>query len=131
MRIGLDNIYGYIPDVKEWVAQGETLEKANVISLDEFKNILKTNHTQVVDLRGAYEYKSGHIKGTDHVFIGTLEKNLNRIKKDQQVVIHCQAGDRASIGYSLLAKHGFKNIKNYSGGINEWVNNGNPVVTEN
>ena len=131
MRIGLDNIYGYVPDVKEWAAQGETLEKASVISLDEFKNILKTNHTQVVDLRGAYEYKSGHISGTDHVFIGTLEKNLDRIKKDQQVVIYCQAGDRASIGYSLLAKHGFKNIKNYSGGINEWVNNGNPVVTEN
>ena len=42
-----------------------------------------------------------------------------------------QAGDRASIGYSLLAKHGFKNIKNYSGGMNEWINAGNPVVTEN
>jgi hydroxyacylglutathione hydrolase len=128
MRIGLDNIYGYMPDVKEWVGP---LEKANVISLNEFKEILKTNHTQVVDLRGSSEYKSGHIKGTDHVFIGTLEKNLSKIKKDQQVIIHCQAGDRASIGYSLLAKHGFKNIKNYSGGMNEWINAGNPVVTEN
>lgn len=128
MRIGLDNIYGYVPDVKEW---NGPLEKANVISLNEFKEILKTNHTQVVDLRGSSEYKSGHIKGTDHVFIGTLENNLNKIKKDQPVVIHCQAGDRASIGYSLLAKHGFKNIKNYSGGMNEWINAGNPVVTEN
>lgn len=128
MRIGLDNIYGYVPDVKEW---NGPLEKANVISLNEFKEILKTNHTQVVDLRGSSEYKSGHIKDTDHVFIGTLEKNLSKIKKDQPVVIHCQAGDRASIGYSLLAKHGFKNIKNYSGGMNEWINAGNPVVTEN
>lgn len=128
MRIGLDNIYGYAPGVNEWTG---SLEKANVISLNEFKEILKTNHTQVVDLRGSSEFKSGHIKGTDHVFIGTLEKNLTKIKKDQQVVIHCQAGDRASIGYSLLAKHGFKNIKNYSGGMNEWVNAGNPVVSEN
>ncbi|HRG10555.1 MAG TPA: rhodanese-like domain-containing protein, partial [Cyclobacteriaceae bacterium] len=123
-----DNIYGYVPDVKEWTG---SLEKANVISLNEFKEILKTNHTQVVDLRGSSEYKAGHVKGADHVFIGTLEKNLSKIKKDQQVIIHCQAGDRASIGYSLLAKHGFKNIKNYSGGINEWVNTGNAVVTEN
>ncbi|GIL23942.1 MAG: MBL fold hydrolase [Bacteroidota bacterium] len=129
MRIGLDNIYGYVPDVQGWAAQGGTLEKVNMISLDEFKNIIKTNHTQIVDLRGSSEYKSGHIKGTDHVFIGTLETNLDKIKKDQQVIIHCQGGDRASIGYSLLAKHGFKNIKNYSGGINEWVNTGNPVVT--
>lgn len=131
MRIGLDNIYGYVEDVKVWTELGNKLEKSQVISLDEFKNILKTNHTQIVDLRGAAEYKTSHIKGTDNVFIGTLEKNLTKIKKDQPVVIHCQAGDRAAIGYSLLAKHGFKNIKNYSGGMNEWVNAGNPVVSEN
>jgi hydroxyacylglutathione hydrolase len=131
MRIGLDNVYGYVPDAKVWTELGNKLEKANVISESEFKEILKTNHTQIVDLRGAAEYKTGHVKGADHVFVGTLEKNLAKIKKDQQVVIHCQAGDRASIGYSLLVKHGFKNVKNYSGGMSEWVNNGNPVVTEN
>lgn len=131
MRIGMDNIYGYIENVNVWTSLGNKLEKANVISLDEFQNILKTNHTQIVDLRGVAEFKSGHVKGAENVFIGTLEKHLNKIKKDQQVVIHCQGGDRSSIGYSLLAKHGFKNIKNYSGGINEWVNNGNPVITNN
>ena len=52
-------------------------------------------------------------------------------KKDQQVIIHCQSGDRATIGYSILAKHGFKNVKNFSGGINEWTNAGNEVVREN
>ncbi len=131
MRIGLDNIFGYVPDVTVWAELGKKLEKTNVISLDEFKEILKTNHTQIVDLRGAFEYKTSHIKGTENVFIGTLEKNLDKIKKDQQVVIHCQSGDRATIGFSLLAKHGFKNVKNYSGGMNEWVNTGNPVVSEN
>lgn len=131
MRIGMDNIYGYIENVNVWTSLGNKLEKANVISLDEFQNILKTNHTQIVDLRGVTEFKSGHVKGAENVFIGTLEKHLSKIKKDQQVVIHCQGGDRSSIGYSLLAKHGFKNIKNYSGGINEWVNNGNPVITNN
>lgn len=131
MRIGLDNVYGYVPDIKVWTELGNKLEKANVISENEFKEILKTNHTQIVDLRGAAEYKTGHVKGADHVFVGTLEKNLAKIKKDQQVVIHCQAGDRASIGYSLLVKHGFKNVKNYSAGMSEWVNNGNPVITEN
>ncbi|WP_339786983.1 rhodanese-like domain-containing protein [uncultured Imperialibacter sp.] len=131
MRIGLDNIYGYVPGVEVWEELGNKLEKASVISLDEFKDILKTNHTQVVDLRGAAEYKTGHIEGTDNVFIGTLEKNLDKIKKDQQVIIHCQSGDRSSIGYSILAKNGFKNVKNYSGGMGEWANAGEPVVTDN
>lgn len=131
MRIGLDNIYGYVPDVMVWMDLGNKLEKSNVISMEELKEIQKTNHTQIVDLRGASEYKTAHIKGTENVFIGTLEKNLDKIKKDQAVVIHCQSGDRAAIGYSLLAKHGFKNIKNYSGGMDEWVNTGNPIITEN
>lgn len=131
MRIGMDNIYGYVESVSVWTDLGNKLEKGNVISLAEFQQILKTNHTQIVDLRGAAEYKTGHIRGTDNVFIGTLEKNLDKIKKDQQVVIHCQAGDRASIGYSLLVRHGFKNIKSYVGGMNEWINAGNPVISEN
>lgn len=130
MRIGLDNIYGYVEDVNAWEKSGGKLSKSDNISLDQLKDILKTNHTQIVDLRGASEYKSGHIKGTENIFIGTLEKDLDKIKKDQQVIIHCQSGDRSAIGYSLLAKHGFKNIKNYPGGISEWANTGNPVVTE-
>jgi hydroxyacylglutathione hydrolase len=129
MRIGLDNIYGYVDNINDWENSGEKLSKANVVSLEEFKDILKNNHTQVVDLRGESEYRSGHIKGTENIFIGTLEKSLDRIKRDEQVVLHCQSGDRTTIGYSILKKHGFKNIKNYSGGITEWVNEGNPVVS--
>ena len=131
MRIGMDNIYGYVEGVADWEKTGGKLSKTEVITVDQLENILKTNHTQIVDLRGESEYKTGHIKGTENIFIGSLEKDLDKIRRDQQVVIHCQAGDRSSIGYSLLYKHGFKNIKNYSGGISEWVNKGNPVVTEN
>ena len=131
MRIGLDNITGYVEGIQEWVDAGGKLEKQEIISTQDVQNILKSNHTQIVDLRGASEYKTGHIKGTENLFVGTLEKNIDKIRKDQQVIIHCQAGDRASIAYSLLAKHGFKNVKNYSGGMNEWVKAGNPVIAEN
>jgi len=131
MRIGLDNVYGYVPDVSVWKELGHELERGNVISLKEFKEILSTNHTQIVDLRGASEYKAGHLKGAENVFVGTLEANIAKIKKDQPVVIHCQSGDRTALGYSLLVKHGYHNVKNYSGGIAEWINEGNPVITEN
>ena len=77
---------------------------------------------------GAAEYKSGHIEGADHVFVGTLLNNLDKISQDKEVVVFCQGGDRATIGYSLLASKGFQNIKNYSPSMNEWVSMGNPVV---
>jgi hydroxyacylglutathione hydrolase len=51
------------------------------------------------------------------------------VSKDKKVIIHCQSGDRAAIGYSILAKNGFKNVANFSGSINEWVNAGEPIIS--
>lgn len=130
MRIGLDNIQGYISGVDPWVASGGELQKAEIISTDHVKKTLETNHTRIIDLRGAVEYKSGHLKGAENIFVGTLEKNLDKLRKEEPIIVHCQAGDRAAIGYSLLAKHGFKNVKNYSAGMSEWTASGNSVVSE-
>ncbi len=131
MRIGLDNVIGYVDNVNDCAAKtGQALEIAQVISLDEFKALKAENNMQVVDLRGAAEYKTGHISGADNVFVGTIEKNLDKVNKNRRVVIQCQGGDRASIAYSILQKHGYDKVLNYSAGMNEWVNAGNPVVSE-
>ncbi|MBC7696237.1 MAG: MBL fold metallo-hydrolase [Burkholderiales bacterium] len=129
MRIGLDNIYGYIPSTKTWLETGGSLEKANVITLAEFKPLLADEDLQIIDVRNATEFNAGHIDGAKHVFVGTILNNLDKISKDKKVVIHCQSGARAAIAYSLLAKEGYKNVLNYSGGMNEWTNGGNPIVS--
>lgn len=128
MRIGLDNVLGYIPSVEEYHNQGGRLETVRRVNVEETKKLISEN-AQVIDLRGSTEYKSGHIAGAEHVFIGTLPDHLDRIDPDRKVLIHCQGGDRATIGYSILAAKGFNNIYNYSPGMNEWVNHGNPVVS--
>ncbi|MFN5914712.1 MAG: rhodanese-like domain-containing protein, partial [Chitinophagaceae bacterium] len=60
MRIGLDNIMGYVPSTEAFIKEGGQLEKANVITIDEFKKAMAEPNVQVVDLRNATEYKSGH-----------------------------------------------------------------------
>ncbi len=125
MRIGLDNNIGFIASTEAY--SGE-LNQVEFVSLDELKEIKDDENVQVVDIRGAAEYQSGHIAGADNVFLGTIEENLDKISRTKKVVIHCQGGDRASIGYSLLVKNGYTNVLNYSPGMNEWVNEGNPVV---
>ena len=127
MRIGLDTIQGYIPSTKIWEENGGILEKVNQISLQEFKTLKEEKDVQVIDLRGVAEYNAGHIKGAENVFVGTLTNNLDKISTNKKVLIHCQGGDRASIAYSLLAKNGFKNINNYSPGMNEWISQNNPI----
>lgn len=126
MRIGLDNVLGYVSDVN---SLGIELQKSDIIEIDEFKSYLGKDDVQVIDIRGVAEYNTGHIAEAENIFVGTILQNLDKISKDKQVIIHCQSGDRAAIGYSLLLKSGFKNVKNYSASINDWVNKGNPVVT--
>ena len=129
MRIGLDKIAGYISSTTAWTEAGGTLQEANVISVDDTKRLINEGNVQVVDLRGASEYKAGHIDNADNVFIGTLPDNLDKISKDETVIVHCQSGDRSTIGYSLLVKNGFKNVLNFSGSIKEWEEAGEPLVT--
>lgn len=118
MRIGLDNIYGYISNVEEL---GLELETEDIIDIEEFKSYIGNPDAQIVDVRGLTEYETYHVEGADHVFVGTLPDNLDKFSKDKQIVIHCQSGDRATIAQSLLAKYGFKNVKNYSAGMKEWM----------
>lgn len=125
MRIGLDRIYGYFSSTAEWTNAGGTLEKSNVVSFETAKQMMQYNNVQIIDLRGAAEYSAGHMAKAENVFVGTLPDNLEKVSKDKKVIIHCQSGDRAAIGYSILVKNGYKNVVNFSGGINEWE----PVVS--
>lgn len=117
MRIGMDNIYGFVTDITE---VGVPLEKADVITIEEFASMIGNDDIQIVDVRGENEFLARHIDGADHVFVGTLPDNLNKISREKPVVVHCQAGDRSTIAYSLLKRNGFKDVKNYSGGMKEW-----------
>lgn len=125
MRIGMDNMYGYITDVGEVEM---ALDTADIIDRDTFKTYLNREDVQLIDVRGASEYASGHIVGAEHIFVGTLQNHLDQISREKQVVIHCQAGDRSAIAYSILRKHGFENVKNYSGGMKDWKDAGEQTV---
>lgn len=125
MRVGLDNIYGYISTVEDL---GIELQLATVITLGEFKNYMKADDVQIVDVRGVTEFEAGHVEGSINVFVGTLVAHLDQFSKDKQIIIHCQSGDRSAIANSILAKNGFKNVKNYAGGMKEWIANNEAVV---
>ncbi len=126
MRIGLDNIYGFVDAAKINELSDAPLLTSTMVTISD----VKANTTaEVIDLRGVAEYNSGHIAGATNVFVGTLLQNLAKVPKDKPVIIHCQGGDRAAIGYSLLVKEGYTNVSNYSPGMNEWIKEGQAVVS--
>lgn len=126
MRIGLDKIHGYIDEIGDL---GVSLQKAAVIDMEAFEAALDEDHVQVVDVRNEKEFADGHIQGATHVFVGTLTDNLDKLDRTKDLVIHCQAGDRSTIAYSLLKKHGFESVRNYAGGMKEWVENNKYLTT--
>ena len=119
MRVGLDNVYGYISDV---ASVGLVLSKAANIGIDEFISHVDKDEVQIIDVRGLNEYEAGHVPGAEHVFVGTIQDNLDRIDRTKPAIIYCQAGDRSAIAYSLLVRNGYTNIQNFSGGMKEWGN---------
>jgi hydroxyacylglutathione hydrolase len=126
MRIGLDNIHGFVDAAKINELANGPLSTSTMVNISD----VKANTTaQVIDLRGAAEFNAGHIAGATNVFVGTLLQNLAKVPKDKPVIIHCQGGDRAAIGYSLLLKEGYTNVSNYSPGINEWIKEAQPLVS--
>lgn len=124
IRIGMDNIYGYISDVNEL----NGLKTSNIITAEEVQQFMKDKNVQLVDVRTATEYASGHIKGFENITLNSLEKNISKIQKDAPVIIHCQSGVRGAMAYSILEKLGYTNILNYSGSINDWSAKKLPLV---
>lgn len=126
MRIGMDNFHGYLDASQLATAFSGQLVTAQMADL---KAVNDHGTDDVIDLRGAAEYNSGHIPGAKHVFVGTLLQNLDEVPRNKPVIIHCQGGDRSAIAYSLLVKNGYSNVRNFSGGINEWVKEQQPLVS--
>jgi hydroxyacylglutathione hydrolase len=121
MRIGLDNIQGFITQEQLVSFESGQLENYNPIVKETVKAKLEKGDVQILDVRGKVEYNKGNIDSSDNLFVGKLPQNLDKVSKDKAVIVHCQAGPRAAIAYSVLRANGFDNVLNYSGGYADWT----------
>lgn len=125
MRIGFDNIYGYISDVSTF----PNLKTSKIIDANELiKQMKNPKNKQFIDVRTVTEFENGHIKGFENIPLNDLTSQVDKLSKNEPVYIHCQSGVRAAMAYSILERLGFNNIINYSGGINDWNSNELPLV---
>lgn len=126
MRIGLDNIYGYITPSALFSGDLET-QKSTIIDAEIMQKSIDNDEVQILDVRAETEFKDGHIKGAKHIFVGHLKNNWNKLDATKKIVLHCQAGDRATIAQSFLESKGFQ-VENYSAGMADWKMKQKPLV---
>ena len=124
MRIGLDNIQGFITDF----STKDFSEYTTIIDIEQVEDFLKDPEVVLLDVRNSKEFAEGHISGATSHFVGKLAKVLPEIGKDKAIVIQCQSGDRASIANSFLAANGYNNLYSYNGSMQDWLANNRKVV---
>lgn len=120
LRIGLDNIAGWYPNVTDFADQGVDLQTTTQIDTEALASRLGEEGLTVIDVRGIGEHEAGHIPGSWNIHGGYLREHLGEIPRTGTVVITCQGGDRSAIASSLLLREGFTNIINHSQGYVGW-----------
>lgn len=87
----------------------------------------------LLDVRSDDEWADpGYIEGATHIWIDTFAENLDMLPEDldANIVVYCASGYRGGIVSTMLGLMGYTNVRNIAGGINGWIANGLPVVTD-
>lgn len=120
MRIGLDNVYGFI-SFDKLISEDLPFNSEELVTVDQMRNeVLNNEKIQVVDVRGATEFSLNRLTDAINIPVGYLQDRLDQLDKNKEIVVHCESGLRAALAYSILKKNGFKNVKNFMGGMKAW-----------
>lgn len=128
IRIGLDNIVGYVNDMDKIANAGYQTETIKQITVQQLKD--RNENFLFLDVRGYAEYNAGHIEDALNIHAGYLKDHIDKLPRDRKIVVHCAGGDRSAIAASLLKRNGYDNIYNLTCGMNGWKQAGLLIVSE-
>ncbi len=74
----------------------------------------------ILDVRTDKEYDAGHIPGAVHIPLTEIGNRIKKLKKDKELVVYCQRGNRSIWAIKRLIGMGYKNLYNLKGGYNAW-----------
>jgi hydroxyacylglutathione hydrolase len=130
-RVGLENVSGYLQGgVSTWRDAGLELATVPQVSVDQLHDLIESDRDlQVIDVRRAAEYESGHVGPAITAPLADLREKvpgLGVIPTKKTAVI-CAGGYRSSAATSILEQRGFTNLLNVTGGTGAWIKAGYPV----
>jgi rhodanese-related sulfurtransferase len=74
----------------------------------------------LLDVRTDREYATGHIPGSVHVPLTEVAAKVKKLRKEKEIVVYCQHGNRSIWAIKRLISMGYKNLYNLRGGYNAW-----------
>lgn len=127
-RVGIETVTGYLEGgMAAWEKAGLPTGQVPQISVHQLQE--NASRWQVVDVRRAGEWASGHIDGALHHPLDRLSRSLESLDPQATTAVHCKSGYRSSIACGLLQARGFRDVSNVVGGMDAWLASGLPVKT--
>ncbi len=90
------------------------IKQITVKELDQKKGMM------LLDVRTDKEYEQGHIPGAVHVPLSDIGDKVKKLKKDKDLVVYCQSGNRSIWAIKRLMGMGYRNLFNLKGGYSAW-----------
>lgn len=90
------------------------------ITSDELKQRQQAGELlTIIDVREPWEFEENRIPNGQNIPLNTLPDKLDDLAdfKDQEVIVHCKSGTRATSARAYLTQQGFTNVRNLLGGI--------------
>jgi adenylyltransferase/sulfurtransferase len=76
---------------------------------------------RLIDVREPHEHRACQIEGAELRPLGQIATWMLELDdKDEEIVLHCHHGMRSERACAFLAQQGFTNVKNMTGGIDDW-----------
>ncbi len=132
--LGFKDVHEYRGGISEWrksnrpVVKGEPIR---FVSRERLEKERKDRHDLVViDVLPAAHYDKMHIAGAVNIPLADLKEKAKTLDKNAPVVTYCAnyvcgASSKAAV---LLTKMGFKDVRDYKGGLHEWKESKLPLA---
>ncbi|WP_271783208.1 HesA/MoeB/ThiF family protein [Aquimarina algiphila] len=86
------------------------------ISEIDARDAFEMNNILFIDVREPHEQPKIDNLNPDYVPLGQLQQYINKIDKEQEIIVFCQSGIRSKKAVEILLEHDFKNVSHVKGG---------------
>jgi rhodanese-related sulfurtransferase/glutaredoxin len=102
------------------------------LSVADFESKMQLGTYQLLDVRTAAEYQSGHLEKSlqaDWNNPQQFKERTQYLDKSKPILVYCASGVRSGNAAQYLLGLGFKEVLNMQGGLTAWKMNGKTVAS--
>ena len=111
-----------------WPAYADAAIARNLSSHEALALVGQRSDLYLLDVRTPGEHRQFRLEGAQLIPIDQLMKRLAELPVDRPILVYCAVGSRSAQAVNYLARRGYPELYNLSGGIYAWAQKGYPVL---